>query len=45
MKTEYVATCEVVKDVVWFRKFLMDLDMIPLMLELITLYYDESIVV
>ena len=45
MKAEYVAACEAEKEVVWLRKFLNDLEIVPNMELPITLYYDNSRVV
>ena len=42
MEAEYVAACEVAKESVWLRKFLADLEIIPNMHLLITLYCDNS---
>ena len=42
MKTEYVVACEVAKEIVWLRKFLHDLEVVPNMNMLITLYCDNS---
>ena len=38
MEAEYVAACEVAKEVVWHRKFLTDLEVVPNMSMPITLY-------
>ena len=45
MKVEYVAACEAAKEVVWFIKFLTDLEIVPNMSKAITLYCDNSGVV
>lgn len=42
MKTKYIATCEVAKEVVWLRKFFIDLEIVPDMNKSLTLYYDNS---
>ena len=42
MEAEYVATCEVAKEVVWLRKFLIDLQVVPSASHSMTLYYDNS---
>ncbi|KAL4025380.1 hypothetical protein IC575_013770 [Cucumis melo] len=42
MEAEYVAACEAVKEAVWLRKFLHDLEVVPNMNLPITLYYDNS---
>ncbi|KAA0051499.1 gag/pol protein [Cucumis melo var. makuwa] len=41
-KVEYVAACEAVKQGVWLRKFLTDLEVVPNISKPITLYYDNS---
>ena len=45
MEAEYVAASEAAKEVVWLRNFLMDLDVIPGLPKIITIYYDNSGVV
>ena len=42
MEAEYVAACEATKEVVWLRKFLIDLKVAPNMHMPITWYYDNS---
>ena len=42
MEAEYVAACKVAKEAVWFRKFLKDLEVVPNMDKLLTLYCDNS---
>ncbi|TYK24106.1 gag/pol protein [Cucumis melo var. makuwa] len=42
MEAEYVAACEVAKEAVWLRKFLIDLKVVPNMSKPITLYYVNS---
>ena len=42
MEAEYVVACETAKEVVWLRKFLTDLEVVPNMSMLITLYCDNS---
>ncbi|TYK23897.1 gag/pol protein [Cucumis melo var. makuwa] len=42
METEYVAACEAVKEVVWLRKFLIDLEVVPNISKPITFYCDNS---
>ncbi|KAA0063186.1 putative gag-pol polyprotein [Cucumis melo var. makuwa] len=42
MEAEYVATCEATKEDVWLRKFQHDLEVVPNMNLLITLYYYNS---
>ncbi|KAA0060254.1 gag/pol protein [Cucumis melo var. makuwa] len=42
MEAEYVAACEVAKEAVWLRKFLIDLEVVPNMSKPITLYCDNS---
>ena len=38
----YVATCEVAKEVVWLKKFFMELEVVPASLSPIMLYCDNS---
>ncbi|TYK28893.1 gag/pol protein [Cucumis melo var. makuwa] len=40
--SEYVAACEDVKEPIWLRKFLTDLEVVPNMSKPITLYCDNS---
>ena len=42
MKVKYVTACEAAKEVVWLKKFLMDLEVVPNMHLPITLYCDNS---
>ncbi|KAA0040367.1 gag/pol protein [Cucumis melo var. makuwa] len=42
MEAEYIAACEAAKEVVWLRKFLHDLEVVPNMNLSITLYCDNS---
>ena len=42
MEAEYVAASEAAKEVVWLRNFLMDLDVIPGLPKIITIYCDNS---
>ncbi|KAA0066714.1 gag/pol protein [Cucumis melo var. makuwa] len=42
MEAEYVAACEAAKEVVWLKKFLTDLEVVPNMHLPITLYCDNS---
>ncbi|TYK05766.1 gag/pol protein [Cucumis melo var. makuwa] len=42
MEAEYVAACEAVKETVWLKKFLTDLEVVPNMHLPITLYCDNS---
>ncbi|TYK15893.1 retrovirus-related pol polyprotein from transposon tnt 1-94 [Cucumis melo var. makuwa] len=44
MEVEYVATCEVTKEVVWLRKILTNLEVIPNKSMPITLYCDNNVV-
>ena len=41
-EAEYVAASEASKEVIWLKKFLMDLEVIPNADQLITFYYDNS---
>ena len=41
-EVEYVAACEDVKESVWLKKFLMELEVVPELLSPITLYCDNS---
>ncbi|KAA0035986.1 gag/pol protein [Cucumis melo var. makuwa] len=45
MEAKYVAACEATKEAVWLKKFLTDLEVVPNMHMLITLYCDNSGVV
>ena len=42
IEAEYVAAYEVAKEVVWLKKFLLDLHVIPSADRLVTLYCDNS---
>ena len=42
MEAEYVAASEAAKEAIWLRNFLMDLDMIPDLPKIITIYCDNS---
>ena len=42
METEYIATSEAAKEAVWLKNFLSDLEVVPNMDKLITLYCDNS---
>ncbi|KAA0035549.1 retrovirus-related pol polyprotein from transposon tnt 1-94 [Cucumis melo var. makuwa] len=42
MEAEYVVACEAAKEVVWLRKFLIDLEVVPNMSKPITFYIDNS---
>ena len=42
IQVEYVAACEAAKEVVWLKKFIMELEVVPASLSPITLYYDNS---
>ena len=41
MEAEYVAACEAAKEAVWLRKFLIDLEVVPDVAQLMTLYCDN----
>ena len=42
MEAEYVAASEAAKEAVWFRNFLMDLDVVPNLPQSITIYCDNT---
>ncbi|KAA0062885.1 gag/pol protein [Cucumis melo var. makuwa] len=42
MEAEYVAACEATKEVIWLRKFLKDLEVVPNMHLPINLYCDNN---
>jgi hypothetical protein len=42
MEAEYVASCEVAKEVVWLRKFLVDLGVMRIKQSPIMLFCDNS---
>ncbi|XP_038902348.1 uncharacterized mitochondrial protein AtMg00860-like [Benincasa hispida] len=42
MEVEYVAACEVTKEVLWLKKFLTDVKVVPDVSKPITLYYDYN---
>ena len=42
IEAEYVAACEAVKEVVWLRKFLTNLEVVPDTAQPMTLYCDNS---
>ena len=42
IEAEYVATCEVAKEVIWLHKYLMDLEVTPNAKHAMTLYFDNS---
>ena len=42
MEAEYIAASEAIKEAVWLRNFLMDLEVVPTMQSAITLYCDNS---
>ena len=43
MEAEYVAACEATKEAVWLKKFLINLEVIPNMHLLITLYCVDNV--
>ena len=45
MEAEYVAASEAVKEAIWFRNFLLDLDVVPNLPRQITIYCDNTGVV
>ena len=42
MEVEYVIVFEVVKGIVWLKKFLMGLRLVPLTLQPVILFFDNS---
>ena len=42
MEAEYIAVCEAVKEAVWLKKFLTNLEVIPCMDKSITLFCDNN---
>ena len=42
MESEYVAASEATKEAIWLWKFFTDLEVVPDMDKLLTLYYDNS---
>ena len=42
MEAKYVVACEATKKAIWLRKFLNDLEVVPYLDKLITLYCDNS---
>lgn len=42
MEAKYIATFEVEKEVIWLRKFLMELGVVPLPIPPMTLFYDNN---
>ena len=42
MEAEYIAASEAAKKVMWLKKFLMDLEVVPSAQSAITLYYDNG---
>ena len=45
MEAKYIATSKAAKEVVWFKKFLMELGFVPLAIQPMILFYDNSGVV
>ena len=41
-KSEYIATSEAAKEVVWIRKFITKLRVVPSIVDMILLYYDNN---
>ena len=41
-EAEYVVACEVAKEAIWLKKFLMELEVVPVSLYPLTLYCDNS---
>ena len=42
MEVEYITTFEAIKEVIWLRKFLIGLRVVPLVVQPIMLFYDNS---
>ena len=42
MEAKYKAACEVIKEAVWLRKFLIDLEVVPDAIQPMKLYCDSS---
>ena len=42
MEAKYIATFEVEKEVIWLRKFLMELGVVSLPIPPMTLFYDNN---
>ena len=42
IESKYVATCETAKEAIWLKKFLMELEVVPVSLFPITLYYANN---
>ena len=40
--TEYIATSEVTKEAIWIRKFIVELGLLPSIIDLIPLYCDNN---
>ena len=45
IEAEYVVACEAVKEAVWLKKFLMELEVVPALLCPLTLYCNNSVAV
>ena len=41
-EAEYMAACEAAKEAVWLKRFLMELGVVPLARQPLTVYYDSS---
>ena len=42
---EYIATSEAAKKAIWMKKFITELDIVPIVHQLVPLYYDNTRVV
>ena len=41
-KAEYIAASEAVKEIVWMRKFIVELEVVPSIIKPITVYHDNN---
>ena len=41
-EAEYITTSEVAKEVVWIRKFISEIRVVPSIVDLVPLYYDNN---
>ena len=42
MEAEYIAASEAAKEAVWLKNFLSDMEVVPNMDKLVTIFYDNS---